>query len=964
VPTFAWLQASTNKLHFDVGQTNPPSQTIPVQNTGTSNLILTVTTTITNGGNWLNVTLNRAVLTPNQTTNLTVSVDATQLSPDPTNTASVSISANSSNSPLSFMVEAVHTNTPRLIALEVVQVVQDWSNSVPLIAGKTTTVRAHIQSIGSQPTRVTAKLRGFRDGSEILPPLNPSNPGGFILAATNGADQRGVLRSMANSSLNYSLPPSWTVGTVTLQLATNGIECAETAGTPNDCAVTATFLPPVTPQLNLIHIPWVDTNGVTNRRSPAQISDIIPRVISCYPVTNVDFILSEMPWDLRAPPDLGRVLARLKTRRNADAARQPTLRIYYGVVPVDATSGLALFPGNVGSGNLRLRRFGSGRHTPSHEIGHSLNRDHAPYCGAVLGRTNTPPFPYLAALAGHTVPTLGPLFNGPNALVYGYDHDAARVVSPFSCFELMGYCRCADVERWPSKYTYQALISALTNRFANPAPAGTNAAGDYLFVRGDIDLVSDAITLEPIVTLTYNHDPDFPAPGEYSVRLLDGLGQLIQSVSFDPDLVVADDEQPTATAFLVPVLQNPAIRQVQVLHTNQMRATLSASANPPTVQVLFPKGGENFTGDSVTIAWAGNDLDGDPLTYMVQYSRDNGATWETLNVDLTSTNYVVPRQSLRGTSAGRLRVIASDGFFTATATNAGTFTSANNAPGISIQSPSTGTLFFGNQQIVLTALAYDSEDGVLDGTNIVWSSDLDGTLGSGSRLYTTASALSEGTHLITATATDSSNAVGTAQINLGIQRAVPAILTDLAISQTNEPTGDGLTFIITVENLGPSDATGLKMTDEWPAGTTVVSATSTLGTCTITNGLLTCAISQLAGGESAVLTLQLAVKTSGTYTNLADVKGLELDPVPANNLAEEVAEFTATLPVLQIALAGTRVTISWPATTPTNFLLQSSPSLSPSAWSNVPVTPSVVGGMFTVVLNADSVARYYRLSGQ
>jgi len=78
--------------------------------------------------------------------------------------------------------------------------------------------------------------------------------------------------------------------------------------------------------------------------------------------------------------------------------------------------------------------------------------------------------------------------------------------------------------------------------------------------------------------------------------------------------------------------------------------------------VTFPNGGENLAGDSITVTWTGADADGDPLTYMLQYSSDNGATWEALTADLTATSYNVPRRLLRRTSAGRVRVIASDGF--------------------------------------------------------------------------------------------------------------------------------------------------------------------------------------------------------------------------------------------------------------------------------------------------------------
>jgi hypothetical protein len=383
VRTAAWIWANTNKLRFVVGATNPLPQTIQFTNTGTSNLIFSVSTMITNGGNWLSVVPNQGTLAPNQRTNLMVSVDGTQLSADLTNTASILISGNTTNSPQRIAVEAVHTNFVRLIGLEVNQVVQDWSNSIPLIAGKVTTVRAHLQSTGAQPARVTAKLRGFRNGSEILPSLDPSNPGQFIIAPTNGPDNRAMLRSMPNSSLNYSLPPTWMIGTITLQLETNGIACAETAGVPNDCAVTVTFLPPVTPRLKFIAINWV-TNRVTNATSPAQLEDLRPRLVSCFPIASVDFTTAEETSEVLAPPRTRTVLDHLQMLHRTDSTTMPGIsnRIYYGAIAGDDVAGVAFTPGTEGCGYLPPTRFAEGRHSHSHEIGHSFGRDHAPFCGA------------------------------------------------------------------------------------------------------------------------------------------------------------------------------------------------------------------------------------------------------------------------------------------------------------------------------------------------------------------------------------------------------------------------------------------------------------------------------------------------------------------------------------------------------------------------------------------------------
>jgi uncharacterized repeat protein (TIGR01451 family) len=184
---------------------------------------------------------------------------------------------------------------------------------------------------------------------------------------------------------------------------------------------------------------------------------------------------------------------------------------------------------------------------------------------------------------------------------------------------------------------------------------------------------------------------------------------------------------------------------------------------------------------------------------------------------------------------------------------------------------------------------------------------------------------------------------------------------DLAISQTSQATAAGLTFTMTVANLGPSDATGLRITDSLPPGTTLLGAASTIGTCSVTNGLLICTMNQLTNGGAAVVALQLAVATPGLYTNVADVRGVEPDPVPSNNLTRRVAQVTAPLPALRIEVAATSAAISWPATTPANVVLQTSPSLSPASWVDVPDTPTNVSGRFQVMQSIGGQSRYYRL---
>ncbi|MBN1547870.1 MAG: hypothetical protein JW902_14560 [Syntrophaceae bacterium] len=80
----------------------------------------------------------------------------------------------------------------------------------------------------------------------------------------------------------------------------------------------------------------------------------------------------------------------------------------------------------------------------------------------------------------------------------------------------------------------------------------------------------------------------------------------------------------------------------------------------------------------------------------------------------------------------------------------------NNPPVVNITSP-TETSFSPGDNIVFSGEASDAEDGTLT-DNLIWTSSLSGPIGTGG--FFTRSDLSTGTHVITASVTDSSGAIG------------------------------------------------------------------------------------------------------------------------------------------------------------------------------------------------------------
>jgi hypothetical protein len=180
--------------------------------------------------------------------------------------------------------------------------------------------------------------------------------------------------------------------------------------------------------------------------------------------------------------------------------------------------------------------------------------------------------------------------------------------------------------------------------------------------------------------------------------------------------------------------------------------------------MLAPNGGETLNGSSVTVNWSGADVDGDALTYSLDYSRDGGATWDPVSGSLTQTQVTLDLTQLPGTTQAKFRVWASDGVNTALDASNGTFTVTSKLPRITSIAPVSGTTYVVSQTVTFEGGAFDVEDGLLPDAKLQWTSSLQGALGTGQMLQTTE--LVTGTHTITLTATDSNNNRETATITV------------------------------------------------------------------------------------------------------------------------------------------------------------------------------------------------------
>ena len=420
----------------------------------------------------------------------------------------------------------------QVVALEVTQVIQDWSNSIPLVQDKETYVRAHLQLSPGNHDPVTvsgALLYGYGPGGPLpKSPVHPINDGGSLSVGWADASKSSNRETFAKS-LNFRLPPEWLSGSIFVQLVwPGGLEPVNVVS--NNCAVPVTFVPAAVPQILFIPLSWTDNNSVQHVCDQNLFTDLPNRVLSCFPVASVPplfgpagQISSYLYKGLRSagqpagqPPPVA-VEDYLKWLRSTDTSGQLIAAlggkwnlIYHGVLPVSKgslqprTGNTPDIPG-VRSWSLLYgsSAYGTGRQTVSHEIGHNLGLWHdvdaklfyTDSSGSALGAAKpypeTGPFGYAYPLFqpfnGYPkgAPTLGPMTKGDNSLIYGLDTFTLRTArkmepvvagtddgDPNCYFDLMSYCRNAgpdDEDAWPSSVTYASLLSS-NNTYFGSAP--------------------------------------------------------------------------------------------------------------------------------------------------------------------------------------------------------------------------------------------------------------------------------------------------------------------------------------------------------------------------------------------------------------------------------------------------------------------------------------------------------------
>ncbi len=136
---------------------------------------------------------------------------------------------------------------------------------------------------------------------------------------------------------------------------------------------------------------------------------------------------------------------------------------------------------------------------------------------------------------------------------------------------------------------------------------------------------------------------------------------------------------------------------------------------------------------------------------------------------------------------------------------------------------------------------------------------------------------------VTSNQTDPDPSNNTATVLTQVNPAAADLAVGLFAAPNPVALGATLTYTVLVANNGPSDASGVVVTNFLPANVAVISATVSQGS--ITTGGILWTIGSLLDGTSATATITAIAIAEGSLTTTSTVRGNQLDLVPTNNTA-------------------------------------------------------------------------------
>jgi uncharacterized repeat protein (TIGR01451 family) len=295
-----------------------------------------------------------------------------------------------------------------------------------------------------------------------------------------------------------------------------------------------------------------------------------------------------------------------------------------------------------------------------------------------------------------------------------------------------------------------------------------------------------------------------------------------------------------------------------------------------------------------------------------QVSADNGAGYSDLPGEIASTLTLASPATAQNANLYRARFAAGPGIAISVPARLAVAPAQTSTTLSLPATPTAGTALTLTATVAVSAPGAGAAGGTVqfyDGATLLGSGPLvPGAGGAASSLTT--SALSAGTHLITAAYRGSADFAGSSSPSAPLVVSLPAVLqaTPVVPAAIVSPTGDltakqrvsatsvdgrePITWTVTVTNRGPAASAAVTVRDTPSLPVAFTSIKGSMGACTTTTASVRCALGTLAAGASATIVIVGRARVAGTLSNVVDAASSPgagaaptTDPVAANNVS-------------------------------------------------------------------------------
>lgn len=405
--------------------------------------------------------------------------------------------------------------------------------------------------------------------------------------------------------------------------------------------------------------------------------------------------------------------------------------------------------GGLNSAVFPVQVTSDGPGTVAHEMGHAWGRRHAsPGCGAAAKPVVPEEWPddnvgYLQSVGLDRRDGSGQDYGGIYRPIVGRDVSAVGSSDPSTAtynppqwYDFMSYCpgHAPSPVHWVSAKGWEEEVFALRTYSlaqqrialgprAAPRPAATEVAGvtvSALAVGGERMIVRRVLPGmgAPVADAQ-------ASPYQAVVLARDGyvLGQAPMSAFeghvHEPNVDDLELEGHVALSGVGAAVP-ASVGAVEIVKDGAVLARRTRSAHLPTVTMTRPRAGHRVpTGAPLTVRWRSTDPDGTALSVLVDYSSDGGRRFHTVFAGRDLGHATIDPQSLTRSAHARVRVRVSDGFDQAQVTS-GRLHVGGRAPDVTIESPRRGMTVRADAELSLAGHAGDDAFAALTGRQLRW----------------------------------------------------------------------------------------------------------------------------------------------------------------------------------------------------------------------------------------------------